>query len=143
VKLADFGASKTIEDLATIGSGAKSIRGTPYWMAPEVIKQTGHGRPADIWSLGCTVIEMATGAPPWSSYTTPVAAMFQIASSKVRCGGGAAAGCGRGPVRPHAVCARASHVVTVPRRRPDAAVASSLPPAKRAGPAAAAGAPVP
>ena len=82
VKLADFGASKRIEDLATVGSGSKSIRGTPYWMAPEVIKQTGHGRPADIWSLACTVIEMATGKPPWSSYAAPVAAMFQIASSK-------------------------------------------------------------
>eukprot|EP00775_Hariotina_reticulata_P009871 gene9871-10029_t len=82
VKLADFGASKEIEDLATIGSGSKSIRGTPYWMAPEVIKQTGHGRPADIWSLGCTVIEMATGKPPWSTCAGPVAAMFQIASSK-------------------------------------------------------------
>lgn len=82
VKLADFGASKKIEDLATVGSGCKSIRGTPYWMAPEVIKQTGHGRPADIWSVGCTVIEMATGKPPWSNYAAPVAAMFQIASSK-------------------------------------------------------------
>lgn len=82
VKLADFGASKKIEDLATMGSGSKSIRGTPYWMAPEVIKQTGHGRPADIWSLACTVIEMATGKPPWNNYTAPVAAMFQIASSK-------------------------------------------------------------
>jgi serine/threonine protein kinase len=51
-------------------------------MAPEVIKQTGHGRPADVWSVGCTVIEMATGRPPWSNYTAPVAAMFQIASSK-------------------------------------------------------------
>lgn len=85
VKLADFGASKKIlaDSGATVGS-AKSIRGTPYWMAPEVIKQTGStdGRPADIWSLACTVIEMATGKPPWNNYTTPVAAMFQIASSK-------------------------------------------------------------
>jgi serine/threonine protein kinase len=39
IKLADFGASKKIEDLATMGSagsGAKSIRGTPYWMVSEV-----------------------------------------------------------------------------------------------------------
>lgn len=63
--------------------GSTSIRGTPYWMAPEVIKQTGHGRPADIWSLACTVIEMATGKPPWSNlYSQPVSAMFHIASSK-------------------------------------------------------------
>lgn len=61
VKLADFGASKKIEDLATIGGGSRSIRGTANWMAPEVIKQSGHGRAADIWSLGCVVIEMATG----------------------------------------------------------------------------------
>jgi serine/threonine protein kinase len=81
VKLADFGASKRIEDIATI-AGANSVRGTPYWMAPEVIKGLGHGRPADIWSLGCTVIEMATGKPPWSNYAAPVTAMFQIASTK-------------------------------------------------------------
>ena len=66
VKLADFGASKRIEHLVTLNSGFKSLKGTPYWMAPEVIKQTGHGRQADIWSVGCTVIEMATGKPPWS-----------------------------------------------------------------------------
>ena len=68
VKLADFGASKKIESLVTLHGEAsahyKSVKGTPFWMAPEVIRQEGHGRPADIWSIGCTVIEMATARPP-------------------------------------------------------------------------------
>jgi len=61
VKLADFGCSKRSTDtksLTTVGS-------VP-WMAPEVINhKEGHGRKADIWSLGCTVIEMATAEKPW------------------------------------------------------------------------------
>ncbi|GJT91321.1 mitogen-activated protein kinase kinase kinase NPK1 [Tanacetum coccineum] len=65
IKLADFGASKKVVELATM-TGAKSMKGTPYWMAPQVIVQTGHSISADIWSVGCTVIEMATGKPPWS-----------------------------------------------------------------------------
>jgi serine/threonine protein kinase len=82
VKLADFGASKKIENLFTIESGYKSVKGTPYWMAPEVITQSGHGRQADIWSVACTIIEMATGKPPWSEYGSQVSAMFQIARQK-------------------------------------------------------------
>jgi serine/threonine protein kinase len=79
-------------------------------MAPEVIKQLKHGRHADIWSVGyvslslslsfklsnfcvsssvfiscpvrsCTVIEMATGSPPWSEFTDLVSALFHIGSS--------------------------------------------------------------
>ena len=41
-------------------------------MAPEVITQSGHGRGADVWSVACTVIEMATGRPPWSQYGSQV-----------------------------------------------------------------------
>lgn len=81
VKLADFGASKQMEALMTTTHGYQSLKGTPYWMAPEVIKQSGYGRQADIWSVGCTVIEMATGKPPFHEFTDQVSVLFHIASS--------------------------------------------------------------
>ncbi|CAL5388601.1 unnamed protein product [Camellia sinensis] len=81
IKLADFGASKKVVELATM-TGAKSMKGTPYWMAPEVILQTGHSFSADIWSVGCTVIEMATGKPPWSQQYQEVVALLHIGTTK-------------------------------------------------------------
>ncbi|XP_019171587.1 PREDICTED: mitogen-activated protein kinase kinase kinase 1-like isoform X2 [Ipomoea nil] len=64
VKLADFGLAK-----ATKLNDIKSCKGTPFWMAPEVVnrKTNGYGRAADIWSLGCTVLEMLTGQIPYSN----------------------------------------------------------------------------
>lgn len=84
IKLADFGASRRLEGLfAQTGEGCRSLKGTIFWMAPEVIKQEGYGRQADIWSLGCTVLEMATGTPPWSSrFADQVSAMFNIATTE-------------------------------------------------------------
>jgi len=80
VKLTDFGCAKAIRGLQ--GSNIKSLVGTPYWMAPEVIRNEGYGRSADIWSLGCTIVEMACGRPPWSQeFTELAAAMYHIASS--------------------------------------------------------------
>ena len=41
------------------------MKGTPFWMAPEVARELGHGTKSDCWSVGCTVFEMATKKPPW------------------------------------------------------------------------------
>ncbi|KAE8685714.1 Mitogen-activated protein kinase kinase kinase 1 [Hibiscus syriacus] len=62
VKLADFGLAK-----ATKLNDVKSCKGTAFWMAPEVVngKGQGYGIPADIWSLGCTVLEMLTRHIPY------------------------------------------------------------------------------
>eukprot|EP00798_Chlamydomonas_sp_ICE-L_P022851 gene22851-30025_t len=80
IKLADFGMAKQMVEQA---SYTRSFKGSAFWMAPEVIKQQGHGIAADIWSIGCTVLEMATGKPPWCTQcTTQVQAIFKIASSQ-------------------------------------------------------------
>ncbi|OEL13278.1 Mitogen-activated protein kinase kinase kinase YODA [Dichanthelium oligosanthes] len=78
VKLADFGMAKHIN-----GQHCPfSFKGSPYWMAPEVIKNSnGCNLAVDIWSLGCTVLEMATSKPPWSQYEG-IAAVFKIGNSK-------------------------------------------------------------
>ncbi|TYI39218.1 hypothetical protein ES332_A02G082800v1 [Gossypium tomentosum] len=78
IKLADFGMAKHM----TSCSSMLSFKGSPYWMAPEVIMNAhGYSLAVDIWSLGCTVLEMATSKPPWSQYEG-VAAIFKIANSK-------------------------------------------------------------
>nr|XP_054757768.1 uncharacterized protein LOC129263877 isoform X1 [Lytechinus pictus]XP_054757769.1 uncharacterized protein LOC129263877 isoform X2 [Lytechinus pictus] len=80
IKLIDFGCAKRLcIQISRSQNVLKSMRGTPYWMAPEVIMETGHGKKSDIWSIGCTVFEMATRKPPWSDMP-PMAAIFAIGS---------------------------------------------------------------
>uniref|UniRef100_H3DIE7 Mitogen-activated protein kinase kinase kinase 2 n=1 Tax=Tetraodon nigroviridis TaxID=99883 RepID=H3DIE7_TETNG len=79
VKLGDFGASRRLQTICLSGTGIMSVTGTPYWMSPEVISGEGYGRKADIWSVGCTVVEMLTQRPPWAEFEA-MAAIFKIAT---------------------------------------------------------------
>ncbi|KAK1556852.1 hypothetical protein Q3G72_013413 [Acer saccharum] len=74
VKLADFGLAK-----ATKLKEVKSFQGTAFWMAPEVVnnENKGYGIQVDIWSLGCTVLEMLTRQFPYSPLEWQQA-LFQI-----------------------------------------------------------------
>ncbi|KAL1196553.1 Mitogen-activated protein kinase kinase kinase 5 [Cardamine amara subsp. amara] len=80
VKLADFGMAKHL----TGQRADLSLKGSPYWMAPELMQAVMQkdSNPdlafaVDIWSLGCTIIEMFTGKPPWSEFEG-AAAMFKV-----------------------------------------------------------------
>ncbi|WVZ69150.1 LOW QUALITY PROTEIN: hypothetical protein U9M48_017985 [Paspalum notatum var. saurae] len=59
-RLTDFGCARPAASARTVG-------GTPAFMAPEVARGEAQGPPADVWALGCTVVEMATGRAPWGS----------------------------------------------------------------------------
>src|ERR1700750_3127874 len=74
VKLADFGVSTST--LAGADKEAQVV-GTPYWMAPEIIQLSGATSASDIWSLGCTVIELLDGKPPYHKLA-PMPALFRI-----------------------------------------------------------------
>ena len=65
IKLADFGISKCLTNLSSISGAKTNDIGTTKWMAPEVIKENAYGFKVDIWSVGCTVVEMLTSKPPW------------------------------------------------------------------------------
>uniref|UniRef100_A0A6J0SJS2 Mitogen-activated protein kinase kinase kinase 19 n=1 Tax=Pogona vitticeps TaxID=103695 RepID=A0A6J0SJS2_9SAUR len=84
IKLIDFGCAKRLACVSltnTHSEPLKSVHGTPYWMAPEVINESGYGRKSDVWSIGCTVFEMATGKPPLASMGR-IAAMFYIGAHR-------------------------------------------------------------
>lgn len=65
VKLADFGASTKVNTLTETTVDTVEIKGTPYFMAPEVIGKSRYGRKGDVWAVGCTMIQMLNARPPW------------------------------------------------------------------------------
>jgi len=74
VKLSDFGVSMRIGETEFNFEAV----GTPYWMSPEVIQMSGVITPAcDIWSFGCTVIELVTGKPPYA-HLPPMTALYRV-----------------------------------------------------------------
>jgi serine/threonine protein kinase len=62
-KITDFGLSK--ENIKT-NQDAKTLCGTPEYLAPEIIDKMGHGKPVDWWSFGAIIFEMITGQPPFT-----------------------------------------------------------------------------
>jgi serine/threonine protein kinase len=99
IKISDFGISKKVEDsewpcprgvflcvliglvVQDLMGGNRvhrpSLQGSVFWMAPEVVKQTEHTTKADIWSVGCLVVEMLTGEHPWAQLSQ-MQAIFKV-----------------------------------------------------------------
>lgn len=96
IKFVDFGAAKVIaasgktrNTINRKGSNPErkpenlnSMTGTPMYMSPEVItgQSTAKNGVVDIWSLGCCVLEMATGRRPWANLDNEWAIMYHIAA---------------------------------------------------------------
>ena len=85
VKIADFGIAmyfkdQNIDEKDNDDNKKKDnqVKGSPYWMAPEVIKMENASPACDIWAVGATAIELFTGLPPYSNLA-PMSALFRIA----------------------------------------------------------------
>ncbi|KAH9597881.1 Protein kinase domain [Trypanosoma melophagium] len=76
LKISDFGTAKDLLDT----QNHTTLAGTAYFMAPEVILASGEiGLASDIWSVGCCVIEMLTGEPPFAEVRNQYAMMMRVA----------------------------------------------------------------
>ncbi|XP_053557262.1 mitogen-activated protein kinase kinase kinase 1 [Bombina bombina] len=84
LRIADFGAAAR---LASKGTGAGEFQGqllgTIAFMAPEVLRGQQYGRSCDVWSVGCSIIEMSCAKPPWNAekHSNHLALIFKIAST--------------------------------------------------------------
>ena len=84
LRIADLGAAAKIVWNGVSSSfkaeNKENIQGTIAFMAPEVLRGEGFGRSCDIWSIGCCVVEMATGSAPWnaSNVSNHLALIFKV-----------------------------------------------------------------
>nr|XP_022910151.1 mitogen-activated protein kinase kinase kinase 4 [Onthophagus taurus] len=81
LKIGDFGCAVKIKSHTTMPGELQGFIGTQAYMAPEMFMKTqvnGHGRAADIWSVGCVVVEMATGKRPWAEFDSNYQIMFRV-----------------------------------------------------------------
>ncbi|KAF2768664.1 mitogen-activated protein kinase, partial [Teratosphaeria nubilosa] len=93
VKISDFGISKRVETATLLhpaavgkrGGPRVSLQGSVFWMAPEVVRQTAYTKKADIWSLGCLIVEMFTGSHPHPN-CTQLQAIFKIGGTRKKKG---------------------------------------------------------
>lgn len=88
IKISDFGISKRADvasasQLPGSGMNRPSLQGSVFWMAPEVVRQSAHTKKADIWSLGCLIVEMFTGARPFPD-KSQLQALFAIGSNQAK-----------------------------------------------------------
>ena len=79
VKIADFGYAA---QLTQQQQKRYTVVGTPYWMAPELIRGHEYGTKVDIWSLGIMIMEMAEGEPPYMEFP-PLRALFLITTKNI------------------------------------------------------------
>lgn len=79
IKIADFGYAAQLTRQKT---KRQTIVGTPYWMAPELIRGQEYGTKVDIWSLGIMIMEMAEGDPPYMEFP-PLRALFLITTKGI------------------------------------------------------------
>ena len=94
VKIVDFGISKKMAEpdakanrgsvISLVAPGVvqrdnrqSKLQGSVFWMAPEVVKSYHYSKKADIWSLGCLIVEMITGKNPWAPMDQ-MQAMYKI-----------------------------------------------------------------
>ena len=90
LRLIDFGAAKALGSVVNIENPQEdevmertfTMVGTPHYMAPEVLQQTGHGRTADFWSLGVLLFEMVCGYVPYGEDETDVYKIYEMIQSE-------------------------------------------------------------